>query len=172
MTAQTTAPPAASDLEIGSWLSTPQTDLLRSLLLVELEAKAVTLASWQEALEGSSPSADSGLDRAIAALRMYAAREAIEDIGGAFERLDVGEYGICHGCGHPISFEHLVAIPQARLCAACPPSATSPADRGAGPCLAPRRGEHTGASPECSPGPQHHPSTHTSEDPRGTSTDR
>ena len=172
MTAQTTAPPATSDLEPRSRLSISQTDLVRSLLLVELEAKAVTLASWQQALEGSSPTAAAGLDRAIAALRMYAAREAIEDIGAAFERLDVGAYGVCAGCGHPISFERLVAIPQARLCAACPPSATSPADRGAGPCLAPRRGEHIGASPVCSPRLQHHPTTHTSEYSRDRSTDR
>ena len=158
MTAPITVSPAASDLETSSQLSTAQTDLLRSRLLIEVDGQAVTLASWEEALERSSPSDEAGLDRAIAALRMYAAREAIEEIGAALERIDIGEYGICPGCGFPISFEHLRAIPQARLCAACPPSATPSVDRTPGPCLGSRRG---------SPRRPHQSNPHTSENPRG-----
>ena len=48
------------------------------------------------------------------------AREAIEDIEHALDRLRDGTYGTCEACGAPLPFERLEAIPQARLCVACP----------------------------------------------------
>ncbi len=48
------------------------------------------------------------------------AREAIEDIQHALDRLRAGTYGTCEACGASIPFERLEAIPQTRLCVACP----------------------------------------------------
>ncbi|MDZ7260536.1 MAG: TraR/DksA C4-type zinc finger protein [candidate division KSB1 bacterium] len=37
----------------------------------------------------------------------------------ALERIADGTYGLCVGCGKPISRERLEAVPHARLCIAC-----------------------------------------------------
>ena len=90
---------------------------------------------------------------------------AIEEIGRALARLDDGEYGTCLGCGGPISFEHLEAIPQARRCATCAAAAASFADRSPGLCLASDRGERP---PPLERSLRHRRSTaHTSESRRG-----
>jgi RNA polymerase-binding transcription factor DksA len=64
-----------------------------------------------------------GADRAMTALHMYTAVEAIEEFAEALVRLEDGRYGSCQACGRPIPIERLEAIPQTRLCAACPSAA-------------------------------------------------
>ena len=76
-----------------------------------------------------------GLDRAMAALRMYDAREAIEEIEDALVRLDTSDHGSCGSCGRPIPFVHLDTIAQAGFCAACLTPMGYSADR----LTAPRR---------------------------------
>ena len=58
-------------------------------------------------------------DRAIAALRMFSAREALERIEDALVRIDDGSYAICQSCGRPIALDRLEVTPQAQLCAVC-----------------------------------------------------
>jgi DnaK suppressor protein len=41
---------------------------------------------------------------------------AIEE---AFARIRKGTYGVCEGCGHPISRARLTAVPWTRLCCEC-----------------------------------------------------
>jgi RNA polymerase-binding transcription factor DksA len=68
----------------------------------------------------ADPSEDpTGLDRAMAALGMYGAIEAIEKIEDALVRVTDDQYGTCQSCDRPISFERLEMIPQTRLCAVC-----------------------------------------------------
>jgi RNA polymerase-binding transcription factor DksA len=47
--------------------------------------------------------------------------QAIADIEHAFARLEDGTYGTCEGCGSPIPFARLEAMPAARRCVGCPP---------------------------------------------------
>jgi RNA polymerase-binding transcription factor DksA len=136
---------AASNLEPTSRLSAHQTDLLQSLLLTETRKQAVVLAKWEATLVGGDTAA---LDRAMAALRMYRAREALEQLEDALSRVEEGTYGTCQACDRPIPLEYLVTIPQARFCATCASSAVFPAAEGSsGPRLGPGRGERAGIPP-------------------------
>ena len=85
-----------------------------------------------------------GVERAITALHMYSAVEAIEEFEDAFVRLEDGRYGTCQSCGASIPTERLEVIPQTRLCAACP----SAADRG---LRSPRRRGRREHSDGCPP---------------------
>jgi RNA polymerase-binding protein DksA len=51
----------------------------------------------------------------------YAQRDGrlLYHIDKALERLEKGEYGLCHTCGKPISKDRLEAVPHARLCIQC-----------------------------------------------------
>jgi RNA polymerase-binding transcription factor DksA len=72
----------------------------------------------------ANPSADpTFVERAMTALHMYSAVEAIEEFTTALVRLEDGRYGSCQSCGRPIPIERLEAIPQTRVCAACPSAA-------------------------------------------------
>lgn len=81
-------------------------------IIGEEEARASELASHRDV--------DSILERELAAAAAARAREATEEIDAALARLDAGTYGICEYCGAPIAVERLEAIPQVRLCVACP----------------------------------------------------
>jgi DnaK suppressor protein len=48
-----------------------------------------------------------------------AARQALEDIEAALDRLAAGRYGNCARCDSAIPLERLLAIPQASLCMRC-----------------------------------------------------
>ena len=63
---------------------------------------------------------DSVLERELAEGGAARAHEAVADVEYALERLENGTYGWCEGCGVPMPFERLEAIPWARLCVACP----------------------------------------------------
>lgn len=43
----------------------------------------------------------------------------LRDIEAAFERVRIGEYGVCIDCGVDIGFARLQAYPTARRCIAC-----------------------------------------------------
>jgi RNA polymerase-binding transcription factor DksA len=81
---------------------------------------AATLAELSENSSGDV----AGLDRAMAALQMYGAREAIEEIDDALLRIRDGGYGTCQECGQPIAFARLEVFPRARCCTACSPVST------------------------------------------------
>ena len=46
-------------------------------------------------------------------------RESLNDVEAALVKLDNGTFGICEGCGQPISPDRLEAKPAARLCMEC-----------------------------------------------------
>lgn len=46
-------------------------------------------------------------------------RESLNDVEAAIVKLDNGTYGVCEGCGQPISPARLEAKPAARLCMDC-----------------------------------------------------
>lgn len=46
-------------------------------------------------------------------------RESLTDVDAALVKLDEGTFGVCEGCGQPISPDRLEAKPAARLCMEC-----------------------------------------------------
>ena len=95
---------------------------LRHLLAVDSAAQAAQFAEHQamvSQLRGATDG-DSILERELAEAGAARAREAIEDMEHALQRLDAGTYGSCEACGSQIPFERLEAIPAARFCVACP----------------------------------------------------
>ena len=52
---------------------------------------------------------------------LYAQRDGrlLYHIDLALERVEKGDFGLCHQCRKPISRERLEAVPHARLCIAC-----------------------------------------------------
>jgi RNA polymerase-binding transcription factor DksA len=103
-------------------LSTLQTDELRTALLVgraEQTAEFTRHAGRFETLATDSSGHTTSRDRAMAALRMFVAREAIEEIEDALLRIREGDYGACQSCGEWISFERLEMFPGERWCADC-----------------------------------------------------
>jgi len=47
------------------------------------------------------------------------ARDALEAVHGAIERIEGGTYGTCERCGQQITDERLDAMPTATLCISC-----------------------------------------------------
>ena len=93
-----------------------QADTMRALLLAGMEQRTAQLSQETTRLGvfTANPSEDpTGLDRGMAALHMYAAREAIEEIHDALVRIEDGSYGTCLSCGRAIPLERLEAIAQA-----------------------------------------------------------
>src|SRR4029450_2754413 len=99
------------------------------MLLVEIGEQAAQFAQHAATLAAltasSSEDTTGGLDRALAPLRAYRAREAIEEIEAALVRIEDGGYGTCCSCDQPISFERLEAITQPRVWAVCGPAPAS-----------------------------------------------
>ena len=70
----------------------------------------------------STHMADSGTDafeEDLRLARMESAGNEIAEIEEALHRIHEGEFGICDGCGDPISLDRLRAIPYTRLCLGC-----------------------------------------------------
>jgi DnaK suppressor protein len=77
----------------------------------------------------TNPSEDpTSINRAMAALHMYSAIEAIEEIQDALVRISDGRYGTCQSCNGPIPFERLAVKPQTRFCDVCS-TAVDPPER-------------------------------------------
>ena len=98
--------------------------LLRSLLLCQMAVHADQAAesrSTADALTGQSDT-DSLLERELAETSATNYMVALLEAREALRRLDDGTYGICEGCGSPIPFERLEAVPHARRCVTCPPT--------------------------------------------------
>jgi RNA polymerase-binding transcription factor DksA len=137
-------------------VSTVQANAVRARLVARRREQTAQFAGHQATLVAlTADSSATGLDRALAALRMYGACEAIEEIEKDLVRLDNSGHGSCRSCGRPIPFEHLETIPQAGFCVACLSPVRSSADGLTAPRRRPVRGEHTGALPPpplvCSP---------------------
>lgn len=103
-------------------LSTLQTNALRMALLVGREEHTAEFTHHAGRLAGlaaDSSGNTTGRDRAMAALHMYVAREAIEEIQDALLRIRDGDYGTCQSCGQRIELARLEVFPRARCCRGC-----------------------------------------------------
>lgn len=100
--------------------------LLRGLLVAEAAAQAAQFTEHEALatqLRGLTD-ADSILERELAEAGAARAQGTATDVEHALKRLENRTYGRCEGCGVPIPFERLEAIPWARLCVACPGRST------------------------------------------------
>ncbi len=104
-----------------SFLSPNELAHLRARLRAEVTNQSAQCARHEAAVSQltGQMDPDSVIERELAEACALRAREAVEDIEHALERLELGTYGLCEGCGAPIPFERLEAIPQARLCVTC-----------------------------------------------------
>lgn len=95
---------------------------LRGLLVAETAIQAARYGEHQALVAQlrDLTDADSVLERELAEAGAARAEEAMADVQHALGRLEDGTYGWCEGCGAPMPFERLEAIPWARLCIACP----------------------------------------------------
>ena len=100
-------------------LSEVQVDEVRRVLLAAI-VQEYTEFERQEAVVVADRSEDTeGLDRAMAALKMFSARAAIESIADALTRLDAGSFGLCSSCGRPIPVPRLERDLSGRSCVDC-----------------------------------------------------
>ncbi len=58
-------------------------------------------------------------DRDATRLLLEHARQNVQEANRALQRVTLGIYGLCIGCGSPIGEERLAAIPHAETCVAC-----------------------------------------------------
>lgn len=117
MTASLQSPPVQRPLFSQDFMARVQ-----AMLVSELEAQHAQCAEHQAAAAElrDNTDADSVLERELAEAGALRAREAIEDVESALERLDAGTYGCCELCGAALPIERLEAVPAARTCVACP----------------------------------------------------
>lgn len=94
---------------------------LRTRLVAEAEALTAGRTEHEalvEQLRGLLD-ADSVVERELAETGAARAEGTLADIEHALQRLEMGTYGSCEGCGLPVAVERLEAIPSARLCVVC-----------------------------------------------------
>ncbi|HKC26571.1 MAG TPA: TraR/DksA C4-type zinc finger protein [Jatrophihabitans sp.] len=105
----------------------------RDLLTAERDATRARLAALSAEVDGVvSAAAGSNIDdehdpegatlaferEQLAALREQA-RQHLDELELALQRLAAGRYGVCETCGAPIGEERLAARPFARQCVSC-----------------------------------------------------
>ena len=121
-----TAPFEVSGTDRGptrSHLTTDQITSLRALLFEQLEVQHSALEEHDETLDGASLDViDAAVtsERELAAAFVLFTRDTAAELHAALARMDAGTYGQCEGCGAPIPFERLEALPETRFCVSCP----------------------------------------------------
>ncbi|MEU6773573.1 TraR/DksA C4-type zinc finger protein [Streptomyces sp. NPDC046759] len=80
-----------------------------------VEANAMVAIDDEHDPEGAS----TAFERAHVAALLSQAREHLNDLDRALERLERGDYGRCEQCGEPIPTERLEVRPAAKTCVRC-----------------------------------------------------
>lgn len=80
-----------------------------------VEANALVAIDDEHDPEGSN----TAFERAHIASLLAQARDQLEALDRALQRLDRGDYGLCEGCGEPIPPERLEVRPAAATCVRC-----------------------------------------------------
>ena len=98
------------DAPTASELSLDQLHHLGRLLANERTVQEARALELQDPVDIESDLAEVLLERC---------NEAIEEIDGAFSRMDAGSYGACLACGANIPYERLEIVPAADRCVGC-----------------------------------------------------
>jgi DnaK suppressor protein len=106
---------AANRLALERERAIEQVDVLARMLNQIIDASSSVATDDEHDPEGQTIA----FERAQAAALVQQARQRVQDLDTAIERLRVGTYGICEDCGQPIDPERLDARPAARTCIKC-----------------------------------------------------
>jgi RNA polymerase-binding transcription factor DksA len=116
---QNLAPPSRFTADEVAWL--------RVRLIARMSAQLDDFETWAKRLaaceRGSSTEAIA-LERAVAAVHAYQARELVEELEAALDRIDTGRYGLCEGCGQELPLPLLTALPHVQVCRGCEPGSS------------------------------------------------
>ncbi|MEW2510852.1 TraR/DksA C4-type zinc finger protein [Streptomyces sp. NPDC046870] len=122
-----------SDQSTNAAFAAPQGESMRALLAADrvgtleqisalsrefegiVEANALVAIDDEHDPEGAS----TAFERAHVAALLSQAREHLDDLDRALERLERGDYGRCERCGEPIPAERLEVRPAAKTCVRC-----------------------------------------------------
>lgn len=122
-----------SDQSANAGSAAPQGESMRALLAADhagtlqqisalsreyegiVEANALVAIDDEHDPEGAS----TAFERAHVAALLSLAREHLNDLDRALERLERGDYGRCEQCGEPIPTERLEVRPAAKTCVRC-----------------------------------------------------
>lgn len=118
---QNVAPPSRLTADEVAWL--------RVRLVARMSAQLDdfgTRAKRLAACERGSSSEAIALERAVAAVHAYQARELVEELEAALHRIDTGRYGLCEGCGQDLPLPLLTSLPHVRVCRGCTPGSSRP----------------------------------------------
>lgn len=102
-------------------LAAERANVLEQLAGLERELAAIIESSGPAGTddEHDPEGATVAFERQYLAALVSRARDHLAQIDAAMIRLAEGSYGICEGCGHPISAARLAARPVTTLCITC-----------------------------------------------------
>ena len=105
-------------------------DLYRKLLLTKKAEFLVALGINYKKLadvgqQGGADPAQIAHDESVGVRLNRVLYGQLRQVEDALDRLEWGEYGICVGCGEPITPKRLQAIPWAKYCVECQEKVTS-----------------------------------------------
>jgi RNA polymerase-binding transcription factor DksA len=91
-------------------------------LQTELRFAAAASTEWGQTARNEPEREENGVlsyerDTSLAVIGRL--RGHLANIEAALARLDLGTFGICNGCGHPIAAGRLNAIPETSYCLRC-----------------------------------------------------
>ncbi|MER5730275.1 TraR/DksA C4-type zinc finger protein [Streptomyces sp. NPDC002138] len=111
----------ASATAIRARLAADRADTLAQIAALGRDFDAIVAANALVAVddEHDPEGASTAFERSHVAALITRAREHLEELDRAWERLERGEYGHCEGCGAPIPPERLEIRPAATTCVRC-----------------------------------------------------
>jgi RNA polymerase-binding transcription factor DksA len=107
--------------ELGAALDQERHQLLAQIRANEEAQRTLGIAQHEEGGPGSAPGdvASDLAEEALVATLLRADRNRLALVEGALRRLAAGSYGLCAGCGEPIRYPRLRALPWTATCRAC-----------------------------------------------------
>ncbi|MFD8718549.1 TraR/DksA family transcriptional regulator [Streptomyces sp. NPDC059629] len=117
--------PAPQDESMRALLAADRVDTLQQISALSREFEGIVEANALVAIddEHDPEGASTAFERAHVAALLSQAREHLNDLDRALERLERGDYGRCEQCGEPIPMERLEVRPAAKTCVRCAPVA-------------------------------------------------
>ncbi|MGW3354484.1 TraR/DksA family transcriptional regulator [Streptomyces bungoensis] len=112
------APPSES---IRAVLAADRIGTLQQISALSREFEGIVEANALVAIddEHDPEGASTAFERAHVAALLSQAREHLNDLDQALERLERGDYGRCEQCGEPIPTGRLEVRPAAKTCVSC-----------------------------------------------------
>ncbi|MEW2305463.1 TraR/DksA C4-type zinc finger protein [Streptomyces sp. NPDC006655] len=113
--------PVPPNESIRAVLAADRVGTLRQISALSREYEGIVEANALVAIddEHDPEGASTAFERAHVAALLSQAREHLDDLDHALERLERGDYGRCEQCGEPIPTGRLEVRPAAKTCVSC-----------------------------------------------------